>query len=219
MLRGAVMAALTLIVVASMSGCEIPGYVANVIVGPKKIPAVYEPVNRPIVVFVDDPADRLPSRELGNLLAGRIGEDLVAQGVIEQVIPPIMVERLKAANTDFAKWPVDKVGQQVGAQQVLYVLVQDCQITEDNLIYRPTIAVRVKMIDVETGARMFPAAASTLAADGQPVVHSTVYRDMAGATASTKAVLMRDLMESAAVTISKLFYKHPAPDAGDNLPG
>ncbi len=213
------LALLVLVSAAGLTGCEAAGFVAHVIAGPRKTPAVYEPVDRPTAVFIDDPAGRLPSRELGNLLAARIGEDLAEHEVIEQIIPSIMVERLKAANTDFNKWPIDKVGREVGARQVLYVLVQDCQIVEKDLIYRPTLTVRIKIIDVETGTRMFPDPASVIGADGQPVQHATTYRDMEGATAASRIVLMRELMESAAVDIAQLFYKHAEPELGSRLPG
>jgi hypothetical protein len=202
----------------SATGCEIPGIVASAVVGPARIPAVYEPLDRPTVVFVDDPANRLPSREMATLLAGRIGEQLVENEVVAQVIPPIIVERLRANHEEFGKWPIDKIGQQSGARQVLYVLVQDCRIAEDDLIYHPTLTVRIKVIDAESGARLFPEAATALAGEGHLLQHATTYRDMTGATEATRTVLMRELMEQSAVHIAQLFYKHRAPEPGSRLP-
>lgn len=204
--------------VFSTPGCEISGLVASVVAGPGKIPAVYKPLDRPTVVFVDDPANRLPSREMATLLAGRIGEDLVKHEVVAQVIPPIIVERLRANHEEFGKWPIDKIGQQSGAKQVLYVLVQDCRIAEDDLIYHPTLTVRIKIIDVESGARLFPGAATALAGEGHLHQHATTYRDMTGATQATRTILMRELMEEAAVHIAQLFYKHRVPEPGSRLP-
>ncbi len=202
-----------------LTGCEAVGFVAQVITGPEKIPAVYELADRPTVVLVDDPSNLLPDPTLATLLAGRAGESLVENEVVTQVIPPVMVERLRAAHDDFDKWGIDDVGKQTGAEQVIYVLVQECGSTEDDLIFRPTIIVRVKVIDSATGDRLFPSQTSAIGKDGHPLKHTNAYRDMQGASAATRAILMRQLTEGAADALAKLFYTHKAPELGSGLPG
>lgn len=206
------MSAWCLGLVLAAGGCEVPAYVATVITGPPKIPAVYELMDRPTVVLVDDYHNKLPAMTLASLLAGRTGEALKDHEVIETLIPSTTVDTLRARHEDFRKWPIDRIGRQVGAEQVLYISIERYQMTDEQQIFHPRVDVRVKVIDVASGTRMFPAGDQAY-----PLVSTLHYRNMEGAGAGTQAVLANRLMEYTADKIAKLFYKHKQPEAGSGL--
>ncbi len=195
------------------SGCELPGYVAQVVVGPPKIPAVYELMDRPTVVVVDDYHQKLPGMPLASLMAGRTGEALVDNDAVETLIPSTTIDTLRSRHEDFRKWPIDRIGRQVGAEQVIYISIERFGMTDEQQILRPRVDVRVKVIDVAGGTRMFPAGE----AQGYPVITTRYYSDMEGASAGTQMYLANRLMEDAAAKIAKLFYKHKQPEPGSGF--
>ncbi len=197
-------------------GCQVAGVVADVVSGGGSIDAVYEPTDRTTLVLVDDPGRRLSGGDLSGLIAGRIRDALIEEKVVEHVVPTTMVQNLRQQHDNFSQWPIDKVGQHAGAEQVIYVAVEHFQLTEAGAIYRPRAAVRVKVIDVASGARLFP---SPRVDRGYPVQVEQHYRDMSGATPTTESLLSRDLAEHLAAAVAKLFYKHKPPQTGDQLPG
>lgn len=199
-----------------VSGCQTAGFFANVIGGGEKIDALYEPADRPLVVMVDDSAQnpKLPSRDLALRIADRVSRDFEQQEIVQQVVDCTLVADLAAREADFAKWPIDRIGKQVGAEQVLYIVVDAFRLTEDDAIFRPFVQVRVKIIDATTGERLFPGDDS-----GVTVVAQLNYSAMDGANATTHRILSERLAEQLADEISKLFYRHKAPEPGDRLPG
>ncbi len=198
-----------------LSGCEVVGYPIQVIAGPARIPAVHELADRPTVILVDDPVGKLPERALANLLADRIGNRLLEADALEQVIPSTLVQQLRQDEPEFGNWAIDRVGRSVGAEQVVYVLVQDFQLTEEQLVMRPTIAMRIKVVDVDSGRRLFPVNDQM----GYAIGHELVYEQMSDAPATAKQLLARRLIEEAGQRIAKLFYNHKAPEPGEGLPG
>ncbi len=199
-----------------LSGCAVAGVITDVVAGGKTIHAVYEPPDRPTLVLVDDPGKRLTHPDLANLIAGRVGDGLKEHQVVEQVVPTTMVASLREREADFDTWPIDQVGRHAGAQQVIYVLVQEFVLSESPGVYRPQARAFVKVIDVDTGARLYP---PPRAEQGHPVATQQSYRDMSGATATTQTLIARNLAETLGRNIAKLFYDHRAPEPGDKLPG
>jgi len=202
-------------VLAGTTGCEVAGVVADVVAGGADVDAVYELPDRPTLILVDNPGDRLTHHHQADLIAGRIGDALKKNEVVEQVVPTPMVSSLEERYDDFDRWPIDKVGKHAGAQQVIYILVQQFSL-RDEAIYRPTAKVHVKVIDVASGGRLFPPPRHE---QGYPVSRQQQYTNMDGATATTESLLARELAETLAGDVAKLFYKHPKPQPGDRLPG
>ncbi len=203
----------TVIAGTIVGGCTVARYVTTVITGPGSIDAVYEPFDLTSIILVDDPDELLPSLDLNGLLAGRMGDELVEAGVISRFVPPVMVDSLRAKQSDFASWAIDRVGRELGAEQVIYVLIRDYGLRENQELYRPRISVSIKIIDVGSGSRVFP----KFDEGGYLVNHKLFYKNMAGAGAETEVVLSRKLVESLAGKLAKLFYKHKPPQAGSGL--
>lgn len=194
-----------------LSGCNAVAYVATVVGGGTKIPALYELKDRPTLVFVDDPARKLTTSLLAGQIASGVGHELEDHEVLTKghVVDPAVVNQMRADHSDFGGWAIDKIGRQAGAEQVIYVSVQDWKLTaEAGNIYEPTSEVRVKVVDVASGMRLYP---DPSAEHGYPVVTQRHHTAMVHADASTPVVLARDLADHVAVDVAKMFYKHETP--------
>ncbi len=200
------------------TGCETVGYVADVIAGEQNIPAAYEPQERATLVLVEDPLGKLPTPDLAPRIAGRVSDHLTDQQVVSQIIPTTVLNRFITQTPDYhthpENWPIDKIGRQVGAEQVIYIVVQSFQLSEDNAIYRPVAEVRVKVVDVASGKRLFP----THTTAGYPVVTRQFYRSMEGSSGTTDNIVSRQLADQLAAEVAKLFYEHTPPQPGEGLP-
>lgn len=197
------------------SGCEAVGVVADVIAGPKRVDAVYELPKAKTVVLVDDLRDQLTTNDLPNRIAGRIGDDLMREQAVSQVIGPQVVSDLAANNPDFDGWALDKVGRRVGADQVIYVVIQSFTLTKNNEVYEPAAAVTVKVLDVASSRRLFP----LNDANGRAVVAEERPVPRHGASRATDTVIARKLADNLAQKIGELFYDHRLPEVGGRLPG
>jgi len=199
----------------SLGGCALVGWAADVVGGGQKIPPAFTLADRPTLVMVDDPTNKLPTVDLPNLIAGRVGNRLVERQAIGRanLMPAVRVSQLAADHADFTTWPIDRVGREAGAQQVIYAVVQQFQLVDASQIYQPVAEVRVKVIDVPSGQRLYPPTGA-----GHPVSVEQFYRSMDGSTRATETVLARRLAEELAVNIAKLFHEHLPAQPGERLP-
>ncbi|MBI1370802.1 MAG: hypothetical protein GC162_19385 [Planctomycetes bacterium] len=208
-----ILALLTLTLALSPGGCEVGSFVATNVLPRPKIPAVFELPKQSTVVMVDDPHRLIPNATLAPVIAANIGADLKKNEVVSEVIAPNLIEDLRVNEQNFSNWPIDKIGKQVGAKQVIYIMVEGFDLTESQAIYRPTAAVRVKVIDVETGRRLFPQGDNL----GYPVSVQKYYKNMQGATDGTDLVLARGLAQRVAEDVGKLFYEHKEREVGSGF--
>ena len=212
---GAMLCILVAIASGMLGGCNVAGYVSQGLIPPSDIPALYNPADRLTLVLVDDPGRKMPTIALADQVAGRVGQVLVAQKVIGRFVPTTVITELRDSETDFDRWAIDRVGRRIGAEQVIYVLLQDFQLTESGQIYRPVASVRVKVLDVASGSRMFPADNR----HGYALTTVQEYEDLEAGGRGTEAVVARRLAEQLAEDIAKVFYKHKPKPVGHSLPG
>lgn len=197
--------------VAALGGCSIGGLVLSNVVPPADIPAVYQPIDQPTAVVIDDPAHHLPSIPMLGLIADRIGTDLEAQQVISTFVSPKRVDAVRLNHRDFADWPIDRIGRELGAQQVIYVLIADFALTDTgNNVYRPIMSGRVKIIDVASGTRLFP----SNQAYGHPVTTKLFFKTPDETSRGSETLLARKLIDHFGKDIGKLFYDHRPRQVG-----
>ena len=212
---GAILCMMVVAASGMLGGCNVAGYVTQGLIPPSDIPALYTPADRLTLVLVDDPAQKMPTIAQADQVAGRVGHILVAQKVIGRFVPTTAVTELRDSEADFSRWAIDRVGRRVGAEQVIYILLQDLQLTESGHIYRPVASVRVKVLDVASGSRMFPADNK----HGHALTTVQEYEDLEARGRGTEAVVARRLAEQLAEDIAKIFYKHEPKPVGHSLPG
>lgn len=220
-------ARLCLILMAALSflaGCEPVNYVLFAFED-DRIPARYELAkDTSVVVLVDD-----PNHLLGDLSLPRLVSAYVSDGLSKNLkkINVVKIEKVidleRKTGEDFASMPVDQIGSEVGATQAIYVLIESAGISGDPGLYRPQAVVRVNVIDVATGNRLFPASDFTNAqgdtmvstSRGEPVEIKLPYTTSDQNPIGETAVLMRKLSEQIGINVAKLFYRHhPDPVPG-----
>lgn len=142
---------------AALAGCNIVAPAFYIVHGPEKVPAQFElDKERPTVVFVDDRANRLPRRTMRQT----IGEAAQAALLSEKAVDDVIDTRgaLSAASLDRAGQAISivDIGKAVGAEVVIYAVVDGFTMSADGQSYSPEALLRVKVIDVTADKRVWP---------------------------------------------------------------
>lgn len=210
---------LLVITLMILAGCDAAAYVLNAFED-DRIPAQHQLAQTPVLILVDDPQYKLGDPSLASLAAAWAGDGIRKNVSKTPVIAQQKLQDLAQSKGDgFASMPVDQVGAALGAGQVVYVSVESAGITGDIGLYRPQAVVRVNVIDVSTGKRVFPAGVTdaTSASQGVPQRGQRVevklhYTSSEQSPLGETAVLMRTLAQEVGTAVGELFYKHhPKP--------
>lgn len=187
-----------LLVCLLAGGCSIVGAVGSKFTGAQKVAPQYRPPQEPMLVLVENyhnpAATRLDAQRLGL----RLAEELNDRGVAP-VVDPGRVESLQGRD-DYGTMPIEKVGQAVGARQVLYVNLREFgssgTVGDDAVKGRADMHVRV--VDAATGRTRWPTDASR----GYRV---TVETPWSGQRRAGEVAVREQLARRAAHEIGKLF--------------
>lgn len=197
----------------TVGGCNIvaAGYLAAK--GLPKTPAAFEldPL-RKTVIFIDDSANKLPRKALIDEI-GRTAEELLLrkEAVAEGNMIASRGATLAARQDRFgAARSIIEIGQDVGAEQIIYVRFDEFQLTPDGVSFLPSATMRVKVFDVVTGDRLWPV--------DQPLGQSiTLTMPQGQGTAPTDRAELLQAQERLAnwigVGLSQLFYEHEQRDS------
>ncbi len=186
-------------------GCKPIAYVFQPFAPKSEAPA-HKLQDVPTVVFVDDPQARLPSERTRERLAKRITVRLRKKEVVETLVPPRRVARKRASHEDFSEWSIDRVGEAVAAEQVIYVFVGRFEPVGRDRMYRPTSTLRVKVVDTSRGERRFPEQEA-----GRSVTTELFYQEREEGTGAGRLRISRKLARRAARDVARLFYRHEPP--------
>src|SRR5439155_12961020 len=128
-----------------------------------------------------------------------------------KVVPVVDLDKLHALRdskaAEFSRMSIRSIGDAVDAKQVLYVQLQNSDVTplQGGESLQGSAGVLVKLIDTETGKTLWP----TDLSDGFPLATST----QLGTTARPNAMDIREKMyRSLADQTAKLFYKWTPED-------
>lgn len=191
-----------------VSGCNIVAPAIYFIRGPDKIKKVHAlDKTKTTVVFIDDRANRVPRRALRVLMGETAEKTLLSERIVKDMISCQSV--LAAAGSDREGKPlsVAEIGEAVKAERVIYATVDQFYLTPDGSSVAPTLAMRVRVIDVKADKRLWP---------DDP----NGYRLVTAIKAKTATVpssvtgtyqLEDDLARRAGVDLAQLFYDHARP--------
>jgi hypothetical protein len=103
----------------------------------------------PALVLVDDPLGQMDVVGMDMWLAEAISANLLEMQAHEDVVPAELAQRLKRVDADYPYLSVREVGERVGAEQVIYVLVTRCRLQDvaDSDVFRGQMTAQVKVID------------------------------------------------------------------------
>ena len=170
-------------------------------------------------IVVDDGQKLLGNPALTVRMANQVGFELASNDAVGTLIPPERINALVAEFGDaYYRTPIATLGEEVGAQLVIHIEVDQINVSTSAELLKPTATVRVKVIDIENRRRLFPTTDAdavepdtTVAARGWPVRTELTYRREGSPTAADLALLAQRLTDRIAIDVARLFYKYEVP--------
>jgi hypothetical protein len=215
-LRTCTIALLLSIGAMSLGSCNILVPVAYIVKGLPDKEAEYHLADRATLVFVDDQKGKTP-RTIRQGIANKVSTDLMVKNVVTKTISSTDAMALAAQKDKAGELlPIESIGQSVGAEQVIYVELNDFTLSIDGATPRPYCACRVRVIDVPNRVRLFPSPENPEPGRQMEISMPAVSVDYYESTA-TRRKLETMLADYAGDQIGKLFYKHTPDDIGSRL--
>ncbi len=157
-----VQSALFILVLAAVlvgaSGCNLVGAGTYLIQGPAKTPAQFTLPQQTTVVFIDDRANVLPRSRFVTQMALRATDELLkVQKLVPAAIDPVAINRESSRETSGKLLSIEEMGRKVGAAIVIYAVPRQFTLVDERGTV-PTCILDVKVVDTESGARLWPGA-------------------------------------------------------------
>ena len=207
MTLGAILCTGTLFLASS--GCNIVTPVAYAIHGPEKVMPMYTlDKNASTVIFVDDPSSKIALRRLRYTIADTATKVLLEQRVLTDMIDPRGILAAAGKERHSERMSITELGKSVGADIVVYAVVTEFSLFPEAGSYTPTATMRLKVIDVASGERLWPDNEfGHLFKVAIPQLPSTT-----GLGASEKIKTESELAARAGLGLAQMFYKHEVPE-------
>jgi hypothetical protein len=204
----AVLWALVLAVLASLSGCNIVAPIAGVAAGRGTQDALYTlNPELPTLIYVDDRASKLGRSSLRVLISAEVGKTLLERELVTDVISSQGAVAFARTEPPEQPYTVEDIGESVGAEQIIYVEIDGFGLTVDGVTLEPTATARVRVVVVgATPARVWPEEADAWQVGARPRQRGDIQMNDA-----SRRQLQDSLALELADSIAKLFYKHENP--------
>ena len=200
---------------AALGGCAVVGFFGNAIF-PEKVKAVYRLADRSTAIVVDDPWNLLDDPALLYEIGHGISVELVSRHVLAQIVPAEkLVQLASRLGDEFDRMPMDRVGKEIGAEQVLHVNIQSVMVGQ----IRMNLVCQVRVIDVKRSARLFPAIVQRQGKTS-PIAAGTItveliHRPTSEMSPGTRLMANRELARRVSVEVARLFHDHERPKRSD----
>lgn len=194
-----------------LSGCGYSGGKMLYMLGVGReqvIKAQFELTDGPILILVDDFADRVDWPAAKRHLTDALSQELIKRSAAKKIIPRRTVEHLRQTDPGLARRGCREVGELAGAEQVLWIEVRDFLADEniESLSNAAYFCVAVKIINVlekekRSRVRLWPSSSAGY------YVPAKLPGD-AVTRLKTKDAISKELAEQLAAEITKLFCDH-----------
>jgi hypothetical protein len=191
---------------ALLAGCNIIGAAYVIAHGPEKVPAVYTlPREKSAVIAVDDRASILPQRSLREVIGSTAEKEILSRGLVKDMIASHNATAVMARERYGSPLTVDEIGQAVGADVVIYVVIDKFLLSEDGQTFMPVAQGRMKVIDSKSGTRLTPMENGPI--DFHPFsVNLPTQSSNVPKNPTEQLEALQDLASLTGVAISQLFY-------------
>lgn len=180
--------------------------------GKEKVDAKFHLTAGPVMVFVDDVHERVDWPPARRYLWDDLSQELLRTKSATKVVPIESEESLRQTHPDFVKLSCREIGELAGAEQVVWIEVQDFLAEEDitdatNAAY---FAVTVKVLNPAEKADRNRVRVWPDSPEGNYV--SAKMTGAAVVRAKTKDGISKELTAKLAVNIARLFHDHQLED-------
>lgn len=192
-------------VLTMMPGCNVVTPIAYAIHGPEKVMPVFtlEELAK-TVIFVDDPSSRITQRRLRYAIADRATKELLAKRVLVDMLDPRGILTAASNERYGEQMSISELGKSVGADVVIYAVVTDFSMSPETGAYIPRSNLRVKVIDVASGKRLWPGDEKGHLANVQ-----IPQKPGSNPTSSGERLeIEQSLADRTGLGLAQLFYKH-----------
>jgi hypothetical protein len=115
----------------------------------------------PLVIFIESAAADGSMPLFERELHVKLDEIFRAERISSNIVPHSRVQSLPQRHPDFRSWSLQKIGRTLGADQLLYVRIQELRVREspDHPLLSPMARLELKVIDVKappSRARVWP---------------------------------------------------------------
>jgi hypothetical protein len=168
----------------------------------------------PVLILVDDFEERLTWAPARDYIAEALAKQLREHQAAQKVISPETLKQCRRTRTDFDDLKCTQVGRLVGADQVLWLEVNDFLAEEEvhEATQAASVSVTVRVINPHeqkdrAKVRLWPT-------DREGKLVSVKLSPNDVNRLKTKDAIAGELADKLAKEIAKLFYKHPAQEEG-----
>lgn len=178
----------------------------------QKVKAKFRLTEGPIMILIDDVSERVDWPAATRYLFDDLAQELLKHKAVHKIIPQQTVDHLRQSVPGFDKRGCREIGELGGAEQVLWIEVQDFFAEEQirDAITAAYFSVTVKVISVlekksRSRVRLWPTSPQ-----GYPMTVSMSGSEVS--MAKSKDAISKELGSRLAVEIAKLFYDHRLGD-------
>lgn len=199
-------APLALLFLFALTGCNIVAPLVYIASGPEKTDAQYElDSSRTTVIFIDDRFSRVPRRSLRIVTAEAIEQALLTNDVLEEehLITTRAIMRIASQEQFSTPKSIAELGRAVGAEVVIYAVIDSWTLSEDNITFAPGVSARVKVIDAAEDQRLWPPAGVDY-----PVIASMPPQTIPLPTNAERDSANFALANMLGMKIAQVFFKH-----------
>ncbi len=197
------------------SGCTYSGGKLLFMLGlgeARVLPAEFTLTEKPVLIFVDDYYERLTWPLASRFLFDELSQELLRQKAAKKIIPLSTLDGLRQSHPHFAELSAREIGELVGADQVLWIKVQDFLAEErlggvDNAAY---IHVTLQVLNPHETKRRSRVRLWPVSPNGHLVTFGISGARVAELQASAK--ISKELAAGVAVEIAKRFYDYQLGD-------
>ena len=196
-----------------VAGCNYLLPASYIIEGPPKAPAAFELPSKRTVVIVDDKINRMPRVALRVGIGDSVGTHLLENNVVPETITTrdavALIRRMDTASKPIS---IQRICESLGAEQVVYVEIDDFNLSGGREEGGPEAVALVKVLDITNGSRLWPTAGSEAVQSSLQDINPSLI-----ATSAGRREVEDKLAEKLGDDIAKLFYAHERRELGGRL--
>jgi hypothetical protein len=186
-----------------VGGCAVPSALMYKFMGPPAIQPKYVFPQKPLLVLVENVHSGSVAIPEADELSKVVYEELQAHKVAP-LIDPVKVDDLRDRYAAaFSKMSISDIGRELGAQQVLYMHVEqlDVQVPSGSEMVRLKISIKAKVIDVATAQTVWPMSGET-----EPYHYESGWQRADAVT--TQTALNHQILRQSGEEIARWFYAY-----------